>query len=75
MTVSQTPRTLTLEEEQALWRAKNRNAVREIANMFGLSYVFVRRVLIGELTSGERRVERELARRGCPGFSEAERAA
>lgn len=61
---------LTLDDQQKLWRAKNRGAVRKIAGDCEVSRSFVDKVFRGEMKSGERRVERELARRGCPGFEQ-----
>jgi hypothetical protein len=55
-------------DQKLLWRAKNRRALGEIAEQFDVTYGFVRRVFLGEMPSGELRVERELRRRGCPGF-------
>jgi predicted DNA-binding transcriptional regulator len=59
-----------VQDQRELWRVSNRKALREIANQFGISYTFVRLVFKGLHRSGELRVERELARRGCPGFEE-----
>lgn len=67
MKVSQSKRA---QAERELWRAEHRKALPEIAAQFGLSYTFVRLVFKGLQRSGELRVERELARRGCPGFDD-----
>lgn len=72
MKVSQTNE---VQDQRELWRLRNRKALGEIAQQFGLSYTFVRWVFKGLHRSGELRVERELARRGCPGFDVAEKAA
>ena len=72
MNLAQRTNELTLEELQTLWRSKNRNAVSEIRVKFDLSRTTIERVIRGEIASGERRVEKELARRGCPGFEQYE---
>lgn len=59
---------LTPDDLKMLWHAKNRGVLGRIGKQFGLSRTSVRRVFIGELQSGGRRVEKRLAELGCPGF-------
>jgi hypothetical protein len=68
MTLAQPQADTDLVEQRHLWRIRNRGVLGKIADKFGLSYSFVRRVFLGELTSGERRVEKEFKKLGCPGF-------
>lgn len=70
MELTNSTQTLSVNDARILWRAKNRGIISTISQQFGLSRTMIRRVLEGEIVSAGRRVERELATRGCPGFEE-----
>jgi hypothetical protein len=70
--------TLTQDNQETLkflrdvWLITHRGHLREVAEHFGVSRVMVTHVLHGRRRSRDGRIERELARRGVPGFSKAE---
>jgi hypothetical protein len=70
MSVTATNNEAELKDARILWLSRNRGALKDISKFIGLHKTTVRRVFYGEITSRDNRVEKELARRGAPGFTE-----
>jgi hypothetical protein len=61
---------LSIEDRRVLWLSKHKGIIGHLANKFEVSRPFASMVWRGQMKSGERRIEKELARLGAPGFEQ-----
>jgi hypothetical protein len=70
MTVSRKALGAAVVRRRELWRLDNKNALSEVAREVGVTYHAVRLVFKGFGGSRDKRIEKALAAKGCPGFEE-----
>lgn len=61
---------MTHKQQVTVWGSLNRGILTAIAKELGFKRVYVREVALKQKPSKDNRVERTLARYGCPGFEE-----